>query len=68
MEQNEKANATIKGHERERSCEIVIDNAALSVRKRAKAKNVGDGVCVVIEDEVWAARHQRGDQWDVDDR
>ena len=54
MVKYEKTNTPIKRHEWERSCQIVVDNTALLVCKRAEAEDVGNGLVLVVGDEVRA--------------
>jgi hypothetical protein len=64
----QKTHAAVEGHEREQSSEIVVDNAAVSIGKRAKAENVSHGVFVIVSYEVGTQGGCLIDWWSIDDR
>jgi hypothetical protein len=52
MVHNEKTNVSIKGHERELACAVIINDAGYLVGKRSETENVGNRMVINIVDNV----------------
>ncbi len=53
MIQYQKTNAAVERHKWEVTCQVIVNEAWMSVGKRAKAEHIRDGLIPIIANHVW---------------